>query len=129
MNVGECRSYINRYSQSVADAQLPFLSALDQLMQARSFQVLHEKAVRSTHPKATNDIGMGQCQKDVGLTLRRLHRLQHLAQHRAPEFVVPHEISRLSAAIIDDTENGEVWAEPCTKSDFGSTFSHHVATI
>src|ERR1700733_6366662 len=127
--MAECGADINRYSQCVADAQLPLRPALHQEMQARSFQVLHEKAVRSIHPKAAHDIGMSQRQEDVGLALRGLHRLQHLAQHRAPGFVVPNKVDRLTAAIIDDTENGEVCTEPRAKSYFRSTFSHHCSTI
>lgn len=130
VDMAECGADINRYSQCIVDAQSPLRSALHQLVQAWSFQILHEKPGRPIHPKAAHDIGMRERQQDVGLALRCLIRLQHFAQHWAPGFVVPNKVHRLVATIVDNTENGEVWIEPCANFNFGSTFNHHhAATI
>ena len=72
---------------------------------------------------------MGECQQDLGLALRLLGRLEYLAPHRAPGFMMPNKIDRLQTAVVDNPEDSKVCADPRTNFYLGISLRHQVTTI
>ena len=82
------------------------------MVQCWSFEKLHEQAGRSIHTKAAHNIWVRERQQNLGLTVRLSSRFEYLTSHWTPRFLVPDEVDRLFAAIINNTEDRQVCTEP-----------------
>jgi hypothetical protein len=72
---------------------------------------------------------MGERQQEFGLALRLFGRLEYLAPHRAPGFMMPNKIDRLLTAIVDNSEDSKVRTDPRTDFYLGISLRHQVTTI
>src|SRR5690606_28211168 len=108
VHVDEARTEMDRDAERVRDAEPPARCRPDEAAEGWSLEVLHQEMRRLPHTEGANDIRMGEGIEYSGLATRLLRSTKHLASHRTPCPVVPHDIDGIPAAVIDNPENGEV---------------------